>query len=482
MAKKSLKTNAVLSAIRVSLNIIFPLVTFPYVSRILGVDNLGKVNYTGSIVNYFSLIAALGISTYAVREGAKIRDNRKKFEIFSKEIFSINLFTTIIAYIMLIFACLNIHKLQDYKLLIFLQSGSILFNTIGVEWVNTIYEDYIYIVIRSFFVQLISLICMFVFVHAPDDYYTYVGITVIANAVVEILNVCYVKKYCKIGFTFHLNIKQHIKPIVLFFANSLAINVYLSADMTMLGWISGNYYSGIYAVSVKIYTIIKTLLNSIYSVAIPRLALYQEQKLEIEYRKTLTDIMCYMVILSFPAAAFLGGLADNAILIVSGQNYIEATLSLQILSISLLFAITGGVFVTCLNATLNREAISLIATLIAAVANIILNAVLIPLFKQNGAAMTTAIAELIVVMYCYFLVKNINRYFIVREIVKQLIWAMVGYIEILVICFAVKLVINNIILSSFIAILIGSTLYLGMLILTKNKYIFNIISELIRHK
>lgn len=100
MRKKSMKENAILNALRTLAGIVFPLITYPYISRVLGADNLGKINFANSIVSYFSLLAALGISSYAIREGGAIRDDKNKLKNFSNQIFTINMvFTAISVYI-----------------------------------------------------------------------------------------------------------------------------------------------------------------------------------------------------------------------------------------------------------------------------------------------------------------------------------------------------------------------------------------------
>ena len=108
MSNKSITKNAILNGFKTLLSILFPLITYPYVARILHSTNLGKVNFAQSIVSYFSLIAALGVNTYAVREGAKIKESRKEFEQFSNEIFTTNMFSTIIAYLLLFISVLTI--------------------------------------------------------------------------------------------------------------------------------------------------------------------------------------------------------------------------------------------------------------------------------------------------------------------------------------------------------------------------------------
>ena len=145
---KSLSVNAFLNAFKSSLSVLFPLITYPYAFRILHVEGMGKVNYATSIVSYFSLIATLGVSTYAVREGAKLRDKKDDLEKFSNQIFSLNVFTTLIAYIALVVSLVFVNQFSSYRVLIVLSSLTIVFTTVGVEWLNTIYEDYLYITIE----------------------------------------------------------------------------------------------------------------------------------------------------------------------------------------------------------------------------------------------------------------------------------------------------------------------------------------------
>lgn len=194
MKKKSLGLNALLNGIRTVLNTLFPLITFPYISRVLSVENVGKYNFALSVIQYFLLIAALGISTYAVREGTKFRDDKKKFSIFANEIFTINIISTIIAYILLVFTVAAVPKFKDYAVIIAVFSIEILFTTIGTEWIYSIYEEYAYITIRSIIFKVISIILLFLLVKKPDDYIVYAGITVFANAGSNILNFIHAKK------------------------------------------------------------------------------------------------------------------------------------------------------------------------------------------------------------------------------------------------------------------------------------------------
>ena len=153
---KSIKVNAALNVTKQLCKVIFPLITMPYVTRVLQTSGYGKYNFGSSIVSYFILLAGLGISDYSIREGARVRDDKAKFQKFSEEVFTINLLSTIVSYAVLFALLLFSKKLLDYRLLIIVQSIPIILNTLGCDWVNSVYEDFFYITVR--YIVMLSLI------------------------------------------------------------------------------------------------------------------------------------------------------------------------------------------------------------------------------------------------------------------------------------------------------------------------------------
>ena len=179
MKEKSIKLNAVLNVMKTVLSLVFPLITFPYITRVLQVNAIGKYDFSVSVISYFSLIAALGITTYAVREGTKYRGDQEKMNQFASEIFSINLYATIVSYILLFLALMFVDKLKSYNIVIGILSLEILLATLSVVWIYNIYEDFGYITFVTFILQFVSIILMLLFVHSADDLYKYVIISVI---------------------------------------------------------------------------------------------------------------------------------------------------------------------------------------------------------------------------------------------------------------------------------------------------------------
>lgn len=469
MKEKSVFKNVLYNIIRVSLSVIFPLITFPYVSRVLTAENLGKVNYALSIENYFSLIAMLGINTYAVREGARKRSNKEDFNTFANEIFTVNVITTIFSYFLMFITIGVTKELHSYAALIGLQSISIILNTIGVDWVNSVFEDYFYITVRSFIIQLILLVLMFLLVKKPNDYYIYAMLTVLSNGLCCILNYFYSRRYVKIQLVKNCQFVNHLKKIIIFFANSLAVNLYLNADTTMLGYMAGDYTVGIYSVTAKIYNVVKAVIAGMFTACIPRLSLYYGNNDIKEYKKLVNNVINICTLFMFPTVTGLIILAKPIVLILSGESYIESVSSLSIISFGIIGAIYGGITTNCINLPAKREKYNLIATILAAVINIVLNLGFIPFWKENGAAITTVIAEFIVLIYCIATNKEFWNIVEIKKLVPNIVISLFESLLIIISAILLNLFISNIYVYTCLLVLLNGLAYIAILTIFHNQ-------------
>lgn len=409
MKQKSIKLNMMLSIVKGLMAVLFPLITFPYVTKILGVENVGIYNFSNSIVNYLILVAGLGINSYAIREGARIRDNVIDFEEFSSQMFSINLYSSILAYVLMVLLLITIEKFESYYAYIIILSLQIIFKLLSVDWLYSIYEDYLYVTLRSIFVQLLSLILLFSLVKTTKDLYLYCYITVIANAGSGILNFIHSRRYTTIHLTEKLDLKKHIKPIIVLFAMVVTTTIYVSSDTIIIGFICGDYEVGIYSVSVKVYSIVKSILSSLLVVAIPRLSFYLGKNDENSFNKLATEIYATLISFVLPAIVGIIILRKEIVLLLSDQSYLPASSSLAILSIALFFCLGAWFWGQCILVPRKKEKTVFYATIISAITNIVLNIIFIPMCKSNAAAMTTVIAEAIVFFICMLYGKKESR-------------------------------------------------------------------------
>lgn len=467
--KKNLGINAILNVIKSGLSVLFPLITYPYALRVLGAEGIGKVSYSTSIISYFSLLAMLGVSTYGVREGAKIKHEPLKFSNFVNEIFTINMISTTVAYLALAITLSFVTKLKPYAPLIALQSVSIIFTTLGVDWINTVYEDFLLITVRSILMHIISLIMLFLFVKTSNDYYTYALLTIVGNIIVCVSNWFYIRRYARVRITLHPRISKHIKPLLIMFSNAIATSVYVNFDTTMLGWMQGDVVVGQYSVAVKVYGIIKGILAAIYAVAVPRLASYLGQGDASRYKKLYTDLWKYLTILLIPSGVGLGCLSREIMQFMGGAEYLSATLSLQILSLALVFAIYGGLTTAVLNITIGKEKDNLIATVLSAVINCLLNLIFIPLFSLHGAAVTTCISEAFVLVFCLVRNRNINQYLDIKALRIDFLDSIVGSFLIIGVAIGIKEWIGSWILRIVLIIITSIIVYGIYMVIRRNQ-------------
>lgn len=464
-SSKSITINAILNTIRQICTILFPLITLPYASRVLQTDNYGKINFVTSYISYFSILSALGISTYAIREGAPIRAEKKKINEFVKQVFSINITSTVIAYLALLLSVFALEMLWDYKVLIFIYAISIALTTIGVEWVLSIYEDYIFITLQSIILQAVSLFCMFLFVKTKKDLYTYAIISVAANSGANIISTLYVRKYIKIRFTFNMNLKTHLKPLLILLCNTIAMVIYVNSDITILGFLTNDTNVGIYSVTVKIYTGIKQLLNAVLAVSIPRIVIYLDSKNKEKYNALLSKILVSLLIVLLPVMVGMFCLSDELIYIIAGEAYISGAIALRILSIALCFSIGAGFYANAILITNKLEVKVLKSTLIAAVMNVLLNFFLIKAWEQNGAAFTTMISELFVLIMCYFYANKLCNIYISRN---DIVAIFIGIVFVGLVCLMCRILILNIYLRVITDIVLSILVYSAVQIFCKN--------------
>jgi len=473
MSGKSMKVNAMLNGIKTMMSILFPLITFPYATRVLQVENLGKVNFSSSVISYFTLLAALGVSTYAIREGSGDKYDKNKIDVFVSQVFTINVISTIVAYFSLFFILLVTPILQEYKVLLLIQSSTIIFNTIGIEWVFSIYEDYAYLTIRSLIFQVISMLMLFILVKDTDDYYLYAMITVFSTVGSNLLNFMYSRKYCKVKLTRKLNLKKHLKPILIIFSTSIATIIYVNSDLTMLGIMVGDYAVGLYSVSTKVYSVIKTVLSAVIIVSVPRLSFYLSSNMRNNYTYLVTKIFNSMTLLIFPTVVGINLLYNQIVMSISGSNYMEATISLRILSIALVFSTFASFTTAAILLPMKREKYILIATIISALVNVLLNLLLIPIFHQNGAALTTALAELLVLLITFYHAREIVR---IDEAGKNIVTSIVGCLAMILVSFILKLFVVNMIVYTFLTIICSISVYLMVLLFLKNNLALEVLN------
>ena len=404
---KSIKKNFVYNTILTVVNIIFPLITFPYISRVLLVEAYGKVEFALSVINYFLMFSALGIPVYGIRECSRVRDDKQKLSKVVHELLLINIVMTVFSYLVFIILVLNVPRFSQDKTLFFVCSINLLLNFTGMNWLFSALEEYRFISIRAVLVKGISFLTIILMVKQQDDFIIYAGLMAFANVGANIFNLLYSRKFVIFKHMSEYNFRRHIRPILILFASTVAISIYTNLNTLMLGFLSGDVEVGYYGAGNKIRSTIGVLIVSLSTVLLPRMSYLASTKKMDELKKLLVKSFHFLFLISFPAIVYFTVFAKNFILFFAGEKYLGAVLPTQILVISLLCAGATGITGTQILVPLLKEKEFFVSIAIAAVIDMLLNLFFIPKWGSVGAALSAAIAEMVVLVVQLFQTREI---------------------------------------------------------------------------
>lgn len=414
--KKSLKINFILSLLKTLIVSATPLIIFPYAARILGTEGIGRVQYIQAIAGVFQVFASFGISTYGIREGSKIRDNKKCLGKFTTELLIINFITTGIA-LAIYSVTFFIEDFQNYKNLLLIFALYIIFYGINLDWFFNAIEEFEYITKRTALFYALSILIMLIFLQSPENENVYAYVLIIPYMGVFISNFFQIKKQVPIFGSAHYALKKHIKTMFWFFAITLSINIYVLLDTAMLGFISADRSVGLYSAASKLSRAIVQLIAAIGTVFIPRLSYYIGTNQKGEYQKLLSKTIQLVMVLIIPASVGLYCLSEQAIVIYSGKKFIDAVPSMKLFAVFLPFSALNNFLGSQILLPNNQEKLFFKATVAGALSDVILNFCLIPNYDFVGATIATFIAEIIVFIICmwgsrqYINLKKLGRLF-----------------------------------------------------------------------
>ncbi|MBQ8189531.1 MAG: flippase [Lachnospiraceae bacterium] len=402
--QKSVRLNYLMNCILTASSMIFPLLSYPYVSRILQPEGMGKVAFANSIVSYFALVAMLGIPTYGIRACAKVRDDKKQLSELVWELLILNSVITMITLAVFGISIVFVPRFAQDRFLFLLMGSSILFQMLGVEWLFRALEEYTYITVRSLLFKVVALVLMFALVVDYQDYIIYGVLTVAAGVGSNICNFIRLHKIVNPMARRGTQIlataaKKHLKGIGIFFAMAAATTIYTNLDVAMLGFMSGDIEAGYYSSAVKIKGVLVSFVTALGGVLLPRLSYYIEQKKTEEFWRMIKKAFCFVAFVSVPLTIFFIWFAKYSILILSGESFLPAVKPMQIIMPTLILIGFSNICGIQILVPLNMEKHVLYSEIAGAVVDVIINIMLIPTMGAVGAALGTLIAEAVVLIY-----------------------------------------------------------------------------------
>lgn len=471
MALPSVKHNFLYNLTNTVLKIVFPLLVFPYVSRILEPEGIGRINYAEAFVNYFVLFSSLGIPIYGLREIAKHRADQTVLRERLSGILCINFFFVILSYLVL-GALLYFQVIHKENKLILINSSLILFSLIEMEWYFQGTENYKFITIRNLILKTITMILIFSTIRSKDDVLFYAVLMVLGIGGNSVFNFSYIIRshgkviFKMINLTFIKKaFAQHFNTIVITSTMALAGSIYLSLDVIMLGQISNDTQVGLYSASMKIIRVIITVVMALSTVLLPRASFHVMNEEMDEFKKLIKLSFDFICFLSFPCMAGMLILSKPIIYMFSGANFLPAHQVMEILAVLMILVSLNNLLGMQILYPLNKERVFLVAIIFGAVVNVSSNLILIPLFAAKGAAVSSLLAEGTIFVILFWFSK---QFFQVSFIIKPIKYLIATVVMGLVIYFLNNYF--NVFTSVFHTIFIiatGGGIYLVMLLILK---------------
>ena len=474
----SLKLNMVLNAVFKLSSLLFPLITFPYVSRVLLPEGVGKVTFALSVVSYFSMFTQLGIPTYGVRACAKVRDDRLELSRTVQELLVINIGCCILVYLVYASAVILVPRFQEEKTLYAVLGLSIGFNAIGAEWLYNAMEKYRYIAIRSVLFQVVALVLMFLLIRAQEDYVFYGALLILATSASYVLNFLNLRKYINFRPVGGYRVTRHLRPILIFFALSVATTIYTNLDNVMLGFMKDDASVGLYSTAVKVKSLLVALVTSASAVLLPRASYYVDKGKMEEFYRILKQMMHLILEISLPMALYFMIFAREGVIFLAGSAFTGAVLPMRVIMPTLVLIGMTNVIGIQMLVPLGREKAVLRSVVAGAVVDVVLNIILIPQFSALGAAIGTLVAEMTVLMVQLLAIRSIP----VRIFSETTTWKLVVAMALATAASIWSLfVIDGVLISLLVSAVCFFGTYGGSLVLLKEPLLIRMLSGIRHH-
>lgn len=481
MAKqKSLKLNYIYNVSYQVLSLITPLITTPYVSRVLGADGIGDYSFTASVVTYFSMVAVLGTLTYGNREISYLQDDRTARSTLFWEIELLSFLNTGIctaAYLIFLLFC-DRSRFSLYAI----QTISIVCVAFDIAWLLQGMEEFGKVMFRNMLFKVINIVFIFTAVRDKDDLFLYVAGMVLLALASNLSIWFYLPQYIDRPVWNNLHPMRHLKPTLALFLPSVAMSIYTVFDKTMIGLFANNFENGYYEQALKISKTALTLVTALGAVMIPRMGYYFNQKNMDKVKELTYQSYNFVWFLGVPLSFGLIGISQNLVPWFYGKGYDKITVLLPILG--LLIIIIGLSNVTGIQyfVTTKREHLLTCTVIIGAVVNFVCNLILIPKLYSIGASIASVAAETVITLTQLYLIRNELSF---TRIMAQSVKYLLAGACMLLVLFLENHYLSASVLHSSIMIFSGAIVYFVALFILKDQFFFAYVKQVLqklRHK
>lgn len=454
----SIKKNFLYNTAYQILTLIIPMVTTPYISRVLGAQSVGSYSYSHSIANYFVIFILLGLANYGNRTIAKSRSSKEKLSQAFWSMYTMQFFLGIIFTALYVLYCFFI---SENKLMALIMLPYIVSGVLDVTWLYYGLEEFKKITIRNFIIKLGTTISIFVFIRNASDVYIYAVIMTVSLFLSQVILWPYVFKKVKFYKPSFKEVSVHIKPNLVLFLTVIAVSIFKVMDKIMLGMITDKVQVGYYELSEKIISIPIALITSLGTVMLPRMSnmLSENDKTS---NKIIYNSVIFAMFISSSLCFGIMGVSKSFVPLFYGEGYDICVLLYLILLPSCLFLAFANVIRTQYLLPHQMDKAYVISGFLGAGVNLAVNFILIPFLGAVGAAVGTLVAETVVCLYqCYQVRKflPIKKFFF--KSVPLIFSGAVMYISILYLDFGIE----NLLIQLLIKVFIGAAIYIGLMVL-----------------
>ena len=467
---KSIQKNYLLNLVNSGTQILFPLIAFPYVSRIMLADGIGQVNFYSSIIQYIILACSLGIPLYGVREVARVRSDPAALQKTTVELLSLHTLLTLVGYAVVGVLCLTLGRIQENIPLFLIVSMNLFFTTIGCEWFYQGTEDFGYITVRGIVVKTLSLIFLFAFVHTKAQILLYGLYTVLGSLGGNLFNFIRLRKFVHLREIpwKSLSLRPHLKGSLSVFLFNVVTSVYLQLSTILLGFIRDDTEVGYYTAGMKIVRMVMLVSSAFGVVMIPRLSnLVAEKKMD-EFRALSPRAFEFMFFLTLPMAVGVFFESPFLIRLFCGPGF-EPAIPVLSITASIIFVIgLSNVLGMQIFYPLGKIGLVNLCTGIGAGVSLVVNLLLIPRMGASGSAIATLLAEVAVTLSMLLLGRDTIPFRIGWSSLVDYVFgsALMGLVLALVLHFVHLPDIGMV----FLLFAVGSLVYAGYLALRGNSF------------
>lgn len=368
------------------------LVLFPYVSRVLGVDMVGKVGFVNDTVSYFSLFAVMGVATVGIREVAACGDDReKRSRVFSNLMAFVCILTAVVTLVYL-GSLFVVNRFQADRNLFVIGTGTLLFTSLLIEWFYQGMENFRYITVRSVLVKLVYAATVFLTVRRPEDYLLYFALTVGAVVVNALINIGYSRRFATLSFR-NLDLKAYLKPVLSLGLYKVMLSMFTTFNVIYLGFVSTETEVGFYYTSKKLFYLVLGMFSAFAAVMLPRMSSMLADRKSQEFSRKIDQSFDIVFAFSLPLIVLFVLMAPQIITLMSGPGYEGAVLPMRILSPVLLVTTMAQIWTMQILIPMRKDRVILIASAIGAFLGILINVLLVKRLGAVGSALVLLISE-----------------------------------------------------------------------------------------